>query len=97
MSDGRLQTNMIFGTPTWRFPVPEMHRFHDEIKGRLRELWRQGYFARHGSGYGYQTREELFTPANLEHIEYLRVLKKAFVEACRQILASRHGHSKGMP
>jgi hypothetical protein len=97
MIDGRLQTNMIFGTPTWRFAVPEMHRFHDEIKGRLRELWRQGYFSRHGSGYGYQTREELFTPANLEHIEYLRVLKKAFVEACQQILASRHGHSKGMP
>ena len=97
MSENRLQTNPIFGTPTWRYPVPEMHRFHDDIKARLRELWRQGYFQRHGSGYGYQTREELFTPANLENIEYLRVLKASFIDACRQILVNRHGHSKRMP
>ena len=57
MSDSRLQTNPIFGTPTWRYAVPEMRRFHDEIKTRLRELWGQGYFQRHGSGYGYQTKE----------------------------------------
>jgi len=97
MSNGALQTNMIFGTPTWRFPVPEMRPFHGEIKERLRELWQQGYFQRHGSGYGYQTREELFTPANLENIEYLRVLKARFVEACKLILANRHGHSKNSP
>ena len=97
MSENRLQTNPIFGTPTWRYPVPEMHRFHDDIKARLRDLWRQGYFQRHGSGYGYQTREELFTPANLENIEYLRVLKASFIDACRQILVNRHGHSKRMP
>lgn len=97
MSDGQLETNVLFGTPTWRCPVPEMHRFHGEIKTQLRELWRQGYFQRHGSGYGYQTTEELFTPVNLEKIEYLRVLKKAFVDACTRILAHRHGHSKNMP
>jgi len=97
MSNGALQTNMIFGTPTWRFPVPEMRPFHGEIKERLRELWQQGYFQRHGSGYGYQTREELFTPSNLENIEYLRVLKTRFVEACKLILANRHGHSKNSP
>lgn len=97
MQETTLQTNLIFGTPTWRYPAPEMRVFHDEIKETLRDLWRQGYFQRHGSGYGYQTREELFTPANLEQIEYLRVLKEKFVEACREILRSRHGHSKRMP
>ena len=97
MSTGQLETNNIFGTPTWRYPVPEMRPFHGEIKGRLQELWRQGYFQRHGSGYGYQTREELFTPANLQQIEYLRVLKAKFVEACKLILANRHGHSKNSP
>jgi len=97
MSNGQLDTNVIFGTPTWRYPVPEMHRFHREIKARLRELWQRGYFQRHASGYGYQTREELFTPANLENIEYLRVLKAKFIEACTRILAERHGHSKNSP
>jgi len=97
MSDAPLQANLIFGTPTWRYPVPEMRGFHDEIRQRLRELWRHGYFQRHGSGYGYQTREELFTLANLEQIGYLRVLKQKFVEACREILKTRHGHSKQMP
>lgn len=97
MNDRRLETKLIFGTPTWRYPVPEMRPFHDEIKAQLKELWSQGYFQRHGSGYGYQTREELFTHANLERIEYLRVLKAAFVRACREILAGRHGHAKAMP
>ncbi len=95
MSD--LETNDIFGTPTWRYPVPEMRPYHDEIKGQLEDLWRQGYFNKHNSGYGYQTREELFTAPNLENIPYLRLLKKKFFEACREILSSRHGHSKRMP
>lgn len=92
-----LETNNLFGTPTWRYPVPEMRPYHDEIKGQLEELWRQGYFNKHNSGYGYQTREELFTEPNLENIPYLRLLKKKFFEACREILSSRHGHSKRMP
>ena len=97
MASSPLQTNLIFGTPTWRYHVPEMRTFHDEIRQRLSELWRQGYFRRHGSGYGYQTGEELFTPANLEQIEYLAVLKQEFIAACREILKARHGHSKRMP
>ncbi len=97
VSHSGLETNPIFGTPTWRYPVPEMAPFHDQIRNELRELWGKGYFKRHGSGYGYQTREELFTPANVEGIPYVRVLKQKFVEACTAILTQRHGHSKRLP
>ena len=92
-----LKTNLLFGTPTWRYPVPEMLPFHGEIKKQLEDLWQQGYFAQNKSGYGYQTREELFTPENLENIAYLRIIKEKFFEACRKILSSRHGHAKRMP
>lgn len=92
-----LEMNPIFPTPTWRYPVPEMRQFHDGIKAELEKLWQQGYFNKHGSGYGYQTREELFTPRNIENIPWIAVLKERFTAACTEILASRHGHSKRLP
>ena len=97
MTVTELKTNLLFGTPTWRYPVPEMLPYHGEIKKQLEDLWQQGYFAHNKSGYGYQTREELFTPENLENIAYLRIIKEKFFEACRKILESRHGHAKRMP
>ena len=92
-----LEMNPIFPTPTWRYPVPEMRPFHASIKAELEELWNKGYFQKHGSGYGYQTREELFTPRNIEQIPWVGVLKERFTAACSEILASRHGHSKRLP
>jgi hypothetical protein len=87
----------IFPTPVWQVPAPAMAAFHDEIKGLLKNLWDQGYFEAHNSGYGYQTREEIFTPANLERMEWVRVLRDQFVSACNGILRERHGHSKALP
>ncbi len=94
---GPVERHEIFPTPVWQLPAPAMHRFHDEIKGLLRSLWDQGYFQAHKSGYGYQTQEEIFTPSNLEQMEWVRVLKEQFVAACTEILRERHGHSKALP
>lgn len=90
-----LEMNPIFPTPTWRYPVPEMRPFHDGIKAELEKLWQRGYFQQHGSGY--QTREELFTPSNIENIPWIGVLKQHFTTACTEILAGRHGQSKRLP
>ncbi len=87
----------IFPTPVWQVPAPAMLPFHAEIKTLLEGLWNQGYFEAHNSGYGYQTREEIFTPANLERMEWVRLLKAQFVAACAEILRQRHGHSKALP
>lgn len=97
MAETPLETNAIFGTPTWRYPVPEMLPYHSGIKAELEKLWAAGYFGKHGSGYGYQTKEELFTPRNLENIPWVALLKKRFTAACEEILKTRHGHAKRLP
>lgn len=89
--------NDIFGTPTWRVPVPELEPFRESILEQIRLRWEQGDFERHAHGYGYQSRGELYTAAALGEQEYLRILKDRFVATCRGILRQRHGHSKNLP
>lgn len=87
----------IFGTPTWRIPVPELEPFRDSIQAEIRARWERGDFERHAHGYGYQSRGELYSPAALAEHEYLRILKDRFVATCREILRVRHGHAKNLP
>lgn len=97
----RTRLNMIrseiFGTPTWRVPVPELEPFRAALLADIRARWEQGDFERHANGYGYQSRGELYTAGALAQLEYLRVLKQRFVATCQEILRLRHGHAKNLP
>ncbi len=93
----QLTQQELFSTPIWRVAAPDIAQHKETIIADLEQKWADGYFEKHGHGYGYQSKDELFSPQAMEGRPYLELIRDKFVESCRQILVARHGIAKQMP
>lgn len=87
----------LFSTPIWRVAAPEIDPHKTRLIESLEQKWADGYFEKHGHGYGYQSKHDLFSPQAMEAEPVLRTIRDKFVWACRHIVSQRHGIAKQMP
>lgn len=87
----------LFSTPIWRVAAPEIARHKKTMLADLEQKWAAGDFEKHGHGYGYQSKNELFSPQVMTDQPYLKLIRDKFIAACRQILVARYGIAKQMP
>ena len=87
----------LFSVPVWRTRLPEFEPHAATVEKWVLQEWKRGTFKRHAHGYGYQTPSTLFSPQTLSRAPELQVLKKAFREHVRAILAQRVNHTVHLP